>query len=89
MPPVVTGGSLIIPKGLLRILTGDSNPGTFETGDRQAVEYAAMDAVIQIETSMGYKPKDVSAAKCGYDVESYVPEAQRSRLTAYALRMDD
>lgn len=46
-----------------------------------------MDAVIQIETSLGYKLKDVSAAKCGYDVQSYVPEAQRVRLIAYALRM--
>lgn len=87
MPPVVTGGALIVPKGLLRNLTGSNIPGTFGTGDRQAVEYAAMDAVIQIETSLGYKPKDVSAAKCGYDVESYVPEAMRKRLTAYALRM--
>ena len=46
-----------------------------------------MDAVLQIETSLGYQPKDVSAAKCGYDVESYVPEAMRQRLAAYALRM--
>ena len=87
MPPVVTGGALIIPKGLLRVLAGSGTPGTFSSGDKQAIEYAAMSAVIQIETSLGYKPKDVSAAKCGYDVESYVPEAQRARLTAYALRM--
>ena len=87
MPPVVTGGALIIPKGLLRILTGNSTPATFGSGDRQAVEYAAMDAVIKIETSLGYKPKDVSAAKCGYDVESYVPETMRTHLTASALRM--
>ncbi len=83
----MTGGALIIPKGLLRILIGSSTPATFGTGDRQAVEYAAMDAVLQIEASLGYQPKDVSAAKCGYDVESYVPEAMRARLTAYALRM--
>ena len=87
MPPVVAGGALIIPKGLLRILMGSGTPATFGTGDRRAVEYAAMDAVLQIEASLGYQPKDVSAAKCGYDVESYVPESQRARLTAYALRM--
>ena len=87
MPPVVTGGALIIPKGLLRNLMGTGSPATFSSGDRQAVEYAAMDAVLQIETSLGYQPKDVSAAKCGYDVESYVPEAMRQRLAAYALRM--
>ena len=86
-PPVVTGGALIIPKGLLWILTGSKTQGTFASGDKQAVEYAAMDAVLQIETALGYQPKDVSAQKCGYDVESYVRESQRERLAAYALRM--
>ena len=85
--PVVTGGALIIPKGLLRILMGNRSPETFSIGDRQSIEYAAMDAVIQVEKSLGYQPKDVSAAKCGYDVESYVPESKRQRLKAYALRM--
>ena len=87
MPPVVTGGALIIPKGLLRTLMGKESPETFGTGDRQAVEYAAMNAVIQIEKSMGYQPKDVSAAKCGYDVESFVPEEKRTSLASHALRM--
>lgn len=87
MPPVVTGGALIIPKGLLRQLVESEKPNTFGAGDRQSVEFAAMNAVIQIESSLGYQPKDVSAAKCGYDVESYVPEAMRQRLTSYALRM--
>ena len=87
MPPVVTGGALIIPKGLLRTLMADDSPETFESGDRQAVEYAAMAAVMQIEKSLGYQPNDVSAAKCGYDVESYVPEERRTQLTSHALRM--
>lgn len=87
MPPVVTGGALIIPKGLLHLLMGDSSSETFGSGDRTAVEYVAMEAVMQIETSLGYQPKDVSAVKCGYDIESYVPEARRSRPTACALRM--
>lgn len=85
MPPVITGGALVIPKGLLHKLMAVPTPGLFGHGDRQAVEYAAMNAVIQIETELGYKPKDVSAAKCGYDVESFIPESAR-RLEAYALR---
>ena len=85
MPPVITGGALVIPRGLLHKLIATSDPGLFGHGDRQAVEYAAMNTVIQIENSLGYKPKDVSAAKCGYDVESFVPETVR-RLEAYALR---
>ena len=88
LPPVITGGALIIPKGLLHQLTGAPGDGTelFGSGDRQAVEYAAMNAVMQIEKELGYQPSDVSGDKCGYDIESKVPESRR-RLEAYALRM--
>lgn len=86
MPPVITGGALIIPKGLLHQLIGTENVNTFSQGDRQSIEYAAMNAVIEIERSLGYRPKDVSAAKCGYDVESFIPESMRRRMEEYALR---
>ncbi|WP_304266982.1 helicase-related protein [Phascolarctobacterium succinatutens] len=85
MPPIITGGTLVIPRGLLHKLMAVPTPVLFGYGDRQAIEYAAMNAVIQIETELGYKPKDVSAEKCGYDVESFVPESVR-RPEAHALR---
>ena len=87
MPPIITGGALVIPKGLLHKLMPTQDAVDFGHGDRQAVEHAAMNAVIQIEKHMGYRPSDVSAAKCGYDVESFVPENMRERLEAYALRL--
>jgi hypothetical protein len=37
-----------------------------------------MQAVMDIETSFGYTPRDVSAEKCGYDVESLIPQELRS-----------
>lgn len=77
MPPVVTGGALVIPKGLMHQLMPHTHDSPFGQGDRQAVEFAAMNAVMQIEKAMGFKPKDVSATKCGYDIESFVPEALR------------
>ena len=40
----------------------------------------------KVESSLGYKPKDVSGAKIGYDVESFVPDSLQERLNAYALR---
>lgn len=86
MPPVITGGALIIPKGLLHQLIGNENVNTFSQRDRQSIEYAAMNAVIEIERSLGYQPKDVSTAKCGYDVESFIPESMRRRMEEYALR---
>lgn len=77
MPPVVVGGALVVPRGLLHQLCGDANPGIFGQGDLQAVEYAAMKAVMDIETSLGYQPYDVSAEKCGYDIESVIPKPMR------------
>lgn len=78
MPPVIVGGSLVIPKGLLHILTRRPIESPFGQGDRQAVEYAAMKAVMDIERSLGYHPKDVSADKCGYDIESEIPAELRT-----------
>ena len=77
IPPVITGGALIIPRGLLAKLLKRGEPELFNCGDRKAIELAAMKAVMDIEARLGYNPRDVSASKCGYDVESYVPEALR------------
>ncbi len=74
MPPVIVGGSLVIPKGLLQILTHQAAPDLFGQGDRRAVELAAMNAVLAIERRLGYLPADVSAKKCGYDIESEIPK---------------
>lgn len=78
MPPVIVGGSLVIPKGLLQILTHHAAPGTFSQGDRQAIEYAGMKAVMDIERKLGFIPTDVSAKKCGYDVESEIPKEMQT-----------
>lgn len=86
MPPIITGGALVIPKGLIHKLTMGDMTDPFGQGDRQSIEYAAMNAVIHIEQNLGYRPKDVSAEKCGYDVESFIPDAMRKRTNAYALR---
>ena len=36
-----------------------------------------MQTVEAIERELGYEPKDASMVKCGYDIESYVPEDLR------------
>ena len=79
-PPVVIGGALVIPAGLLAKLTGrpllDACSGPCADAlARKAVEKAAMQAVMDIEKSLGFAPRDVSADKCGYDIESAVPDA--------------
>lgn len=78
-PPIVTGGALIIPRGLLIRLTGGTPTTSFFGGaDKKAVELAAMNAVLAIEQQLGYQPKDVSADKIGYDIESIIPPALRT-----------
>ena len=74
MSPVIVGGSLVIPKGLLQILMHEPDAPTVGQGDRQAVEYAGMKAVMDIEKKLGYVPIDVSTKKCGYDIESEIPK---------------
>ena len=80
--PVVTGGALIIPAGLLAQITGASTEGTDALfgKNRRAIELAAMQAVMQKERSWGYEPKDVSAQNLGWDVESRIPGTGKLRF---------
>ena len=77
-PPIIVGGSLVIPKGLLHILMHRPAPDASGQGDRQAVEYAGMKAVMDIERKLGFIPVDVSGKKCGYDVESEIPKEKQT-----------
>ncbi|MBA2519396.1 MAG: DUF3883 domain-containing protein [Chloroflexia bacterium] len=72
--PVVTGGLIVVPRGLLDRLTGART----ETADRFAretarVEGIAMDAVMMRERALGFEPLDVSRERRGYDIESRMP----------------
>ncbi|MEO1430172.1 MAG: helicase-related protein [Cyanobacteria bacterium J06633_8] len=74
LPPVIFGGALIVPIGLLnRLLTKNSvqNVNVENVAiSRERVEKLAMAAVIEAERKLGYEPRDVSSEKCGYDIES-------------------
>jgi superfamily II DNA or RNA helicase len=72
--PVVIGGALIVPIGVIQRLKAGQPVEVSTFGkDRDAVEQAAMDAVIAKERALGYEPRDVSDQNLGYDVESRVP----------------
>ncbi len=75
--PVIVGGALIVPLGLLNRLMGRPNVGSLFGADRSAIERAAMNAVTQRELERGFAPRDVSAENVGYDIESAIPEARR------------
>ncbi|ABR90637.1 ATP-dependent RNA helicase [Janthinobacterium sp. Marseille] len=76
--PIVAGGALVIPAGLLAQRAGQ--PGwTADADARARVEWAAMNAVMDAERALGHEVIDVSAQKCGWDVTS-LPRAIDGKL---------
>jgi hypothetical protein len=76
--PVVVGGALVIPAGLL--LQRQGQPGwTADAVARARIERLAMQAVMAAEQALGHEVIDVSAQKCGWDVTSY-PKAVAGKL---------
>jgi superfamily II DNA or RNA helicase len=77
--PVVLGGALVIPAGLMNQRRGnepaDPVAAAFaaDAAARSRIEQAAMDAVRRAEESRGCRVVDVSADKCGWDLTSYPP----------------
>jgi superfamily II DNA or RNA helicase len=82
MPPVIVGGALVIPRGLLNKLMGRPDTFTADVTARREIELTAMKTVMDIERSLGFIPIDVSAAKVGYDVESQIPLDKRDSSSA-------
>lgn len=70
--PVVIGGALVIPAGLLAQRKGES-AFCADAEARSRIEMVAMNAVMEVERSFGYEVKDVSAEKCGWDVTARPP----------------
>ena len=73
-PPVVRGAAVVAPGGLLRraaeeaAAAGELRETTAE--GRAAVERLAMEATAAAERALGHAPRDVSAERLGYDIES-------------------
>jgi hypothetical protein len=81
LPPVVLGGALVVPAGLLARLKGERQAGPdLFARETKRVELSAMQAVMKTEHRLGYEPRDVSTENCGYDVESGAPGDGRLRF---------
>jgi superfamily II DNA or RNA helicase len=71
LPPVLAGGALIIPGGLLAGLSGTSVNEIFDhAAERAITERAAVDMVLAAERSLGRDPKEMPPNNKGYDIES-------------------
>lgn len=92
LPPLVVGGAVVVPIGLLEELAPSMAYGCQEKAspeDRKRIELAAMQAVMLAEKRFGFEPRDVSAEKCGYDIESRVPSDGRLRFIEVKGRTAD
>ena len=74
LPPNIIGGAMIVPLGLLNKLIDSSTTPALHAKETKRVEMIAMKAVMDVERELGFEPHDVSADKCGYDVESRDPK---------------
>lgn len=74
--PVVLGGALVIPAGLLAQRKGEveGDAWTADADARARVERIAMNAVFKAEKEMGHATFDVSPEKCGWDITSVPPD---------------
>ncbi len=71
--PVVLGGALVIPQGLLAQRAGDQ-VFAVDAAARARIERIAMQAVFDHEHGLGNTTKDVSAEKCGWDITARPPD---------------
>jgi len=89
LPPVVVGSALVISAGVLRQLLGDKQESvSLFAQERKRVELMAMNAVMEMERALGYEPRDVSAEKVGYDIESRIPGTGRLRFIEVKGRIE-
>ena len=87
-PPVVLGGLLVIPKGLIAKLTQQPSPNP-NTVDKQRVAARAREIVMQTERNLGFEPTDREFDKLGYDIESCDPRTGSIRFIEVKGRRSD
>jgi superfamily II DNA or RNA helicase len=83
LPPVVLGGIVVVPLGLVAAMTGRAPAAPTSPADTQASAARARAAVMQVERSLGFEPTDRELEKLGYDIESRVvsgPDKGRLRF---------
>ena len=80
LPPIVLGGLLVVPAGLLAAMGGRTAPQATTPVDTQASAARARAVVMDIERGLGFDPTDRELEKLGYDVESRVPGTGKLRF---------
>ncbi|MCL4740950.1 MAG: DUF3883 domain-containing protein [Phycisphaerales bacterium] len=79
LPPVVLGGLLVVPAGLLALMQGRP-ASTTTASDTQASAARARAVIMEVERQLGFNPVDREHEKLGYDIESHVPGTGKLRF---------
>ena len=71
LPPVVAGGALVLPQGLIDRATGRRDqPVATYAHETARIERRAVDAVLAAETKLGRQPEEMSHLNPGFDIRS-------------------
>ncbi|MEJ7785756.1 MAG: helicase-related protein [Solirubrobacteraceae bacterium] len=74
LPPLVLGGALVIPAGLLARLAGEAEgPPGLHARETERVDKLAVAAVLATERGLGRRPREMAHNQKGYDVLSRDP----------------
>jgi superfamily II DNA or RNA helicase len=79
-PPVVIGGFLVVPAGLIAKMTGQPLAQAVQAADTQASAERARAVVMDVERGLGFEPVDREIEKLGYDIESRDPNTGKLRF---------
>jgi hypothetical protein len=81
LPPVVIGGCVVVPAGLLARMRGIPHvaPSASPTATQESAARARA-IVMAVERRLGYEPVDRETERLGYDIESRVPGTGKLRL---------
>ena len=80
LPPVVLGGLLVVPKGLIDTMSGRESTGQGTAVDTQESAACARSIIMETERNLGFDPTDREFEKLGYDIESRVPDTGKLRF---------
>ena len=81
LPPVVAGGALVLPQGLLDRVAGlRTEPAASYARETARIERRAIDAVLAVERGLGRQPEEMPHNHPGYDIRSTTPDGRVMRI---------
>ena len=86
-PPLVLGGLLVVPRGLVAAMAGRPTPPPPVNTEVSAAR--ARGLVMETERGLGFEPTDRELDKLGYDIESRVPATGKLRFIEVKGRRSD